>query len=245
MAAQGFTQQVIHPLVGSLVAGVAGAKPSATPPTTGGKKGGKFKKLTPEQASAFLGFNTIDLVKYVPRPPNPMDQALAWSAIVHEHLSPEGAATRVSDAYFSLREIYSAANPTDPECGGMPPAMAIINVPAEGFAFIASVVRGQRAGVTGPMKNLHPRLKQAAAGKNHRTGFACAEMHALNGLLFALEEEHHVLKGAEARIFGTPDGEDAGRDGGKKYMPPCQDAASGVGCHTVLTALGVQFLKSG
>ncbi len=185
----------------------------------------------------------MSLQQYVPNPPNPRDNALAWSSVIHENLSHEGAASRVSDAYFTMREIYSEATPADPECAGMPAAMAVINIPSMETAFLASVVRGQHAGVTGPTRNLHNLLRSVVGGGKHRTDFACAEMHALNNLLWA--SQGVVPEGAAARIFGTPDGEDTGKNGAKKFMAPCQTSAGGVGCATVLTALGVDFLKTG
>ena len=250
MAAPGFTEKVLHPAVGSLIGGMAGANPSTSSPTgtaapmqTKGKRN-KFKKLTPEQAGAFLGMGTMPLQRYVPQPPNPRDTAIAWSSTLEEGLSSEGAKGRLSDAYFAMRESYSQEFPEDIDCASMPAAMALINIPSEQTAFIASVVKRQNPGVTGPMRVLHPMIMAAMpAGQRHRTNFACAEMHALNNLLLAYNGA--VPTDAEARVFGTPDGEDPGKNGAKKFMPPCQTSAQGVGCSTVLASLGVGFLRSG
>ncbi len=244
-----FTGEVLHPFVGGFVSSVVGANTSTAAPASINAPGrtrskrNKFQKLTPEQESSFLGTGTVPLQRYEPHPPNQRDKALAWSSTIQERLDHQGAANRVSNAYFTMRDIYSAANPSDLACAGMPAAMAVIYIPSLGTSFYASVIRGQQAGVTGPMSNLHPALTNAVAGQRHRTDFACAEMHALNSMLHALLGQ--VPADAAARIFGTPDGEDSGRNGAKKYMAPCQNSASGVGCTAVLTALGVGFLKTG
>ena len=246
METSGFTEKVLHPVAGSLISGIAGAKPSTgtgAPVQTKGKRN-KFKKLTPAQQAAFLGMGTMPLQKYVPQPPNPRDTAIAWFSTLEEDLSPEGAKGRLNDAYFAMREAYSQEFPADTDGAELPAAMALINIPSEQTAFIASVVKRQNPGVTGPMRHLHPKIMAAVpAGGRHRTNFACAEMHCLNNMLWAYDGQ--VPPDAEARVFGTPDGEDPGKNGGKKFMPPCQTSAQGVGCSTVLEALGVGFLKSG
>ena len=249
MASPGFTQQVLHPIVGGLISGMAGAEPSTSSTTTAAPaktkaKRNKFKKLTPEQEAAFLGMGTMPLQRYIPQPLNPRDTAIAWSTILEESLSSEAAKGRLNDAYFTMRESYSQEFPADVDCARMPAAMAMINIPSEQIAYVASVVKRQNPGVTGPMRVLHQGLVMALpAGRTHRTNFACAEMHALNNFLLAYDGD--MPADAEMRVFGTPDGEDTGRNGAKKFMPPCQTSEQGIGCATVLTALGVRFLTTG
>jgi len=162
--------------------------------------------------------------------------------MIQECLDHQEITNQINNVYFIMQDIYSAINSSDLTCINMFVAMIIIYILSLETSFYAFVIREQQVDVTSFMSNLHSALTNVIAEQKHRTNFACVKMHALNSMLHALLEQ--VSANAATRIFETLNEENSGRNEATKYMMPCQNSASDVGCTAVLTTLSVRFLKT-
>ncbi|MCJ1391485.1 hypothetical protein MMC18_004349 [Xylographa bjoerkii] len=165
--------------------------------------------------------------------------ALAYSGTGRNDpsISPDQMGYKVTDAYHDMQKQHAQTNQDENK---FPASMAGISIPGQGQQF-ASSVRGGTAGTTGPLKDVHPALQAAIpAGCTHRTDLKCAEMHATNDILYRTSGQ--VPPDTHIKTFGTPNSEDGGAAGGKKFMDPCLDEAGTrkVGCRTVLDRLNIK-----
>ncbi|KAK3171026.1 hypothetical protein OEA41_003110 [Lepraria neglecta] len=171
--------------------------------------------------------------KFVPM----KEEYLGFGKDQNKEMDEVQAKSILSDTYWAMTKESKTAFPDDIHGAGTPATLAIINVPSQQTAWLATSARNGR----GPMVNVHPTLAAAVgAGNTHRTSFAGAEMHAVNRVLQSLG---NVPEDAGAKIFGTPGGQDPGPEGGKIFLQPYQSVGNAVGCQVVLKNLGIPLMK--
>ena len=144
--------------------------------------------------------------------------AVAWYTDQNKEMDEVQTKSILSDTYWAMTKEYKTAFSDDIHGAGTPATLAIINVPSQQTAWLATSVRNGR----GPMVNVHPTLAAAVgAGNTHRTSLACAEMHAVKRVLQSLGS---VSEDAGAKNFGTPDWQRPGARGREDIpatMPEC------------------------
>ena len=179
---------------------------------------------------------------------NQINNTDSWSSI-EDGGSPDSLKGRTKDAYNQMMLSYRDAQDDTYTPSALTGFYAYNPRTQTSKTYLASVVKntyvnGAERPANGPLSRMHPTLDEAVGrGNAHRTGFACAEMHALNIMLWDTNPagERGVKVEGFMVTHGTPDKEDKGAKGGKMTMVPCLSTAAGMGCGEVLGKVGVEF----
>jgi hypothetical protein len=193
-----------------------------------------------------IGFGQVSGFAQSP-PGNPV----FWAKQENGELDLINLKARTADAFTAMINSYA---PDDPSVPSAISGLNALDPTTRTFkTYLASSIKyalmnaATRRPTTGPLARMHPSLHVAVGAENaHRTNFSCAEMHAVNNMLW---DTNPAGDNAALRIQGTivtkgtPDALDRGSGGGKATMLPClsEGAADILGCKAVLTNLGVNF----
>jgi len=206
--------------------------------TMSGKAKAKMVPMDPSK----LGFGQIPSFER-----KQADGTDSWKGQEDGEKDPGALAIRTADAYATMIKSYVADE--------APSAISGLNAwnprTKTWTTYLASVVKksyippGTRRPANGPLSRMHATLNAVVGANVHRTGFSCAEMNAVNNMLWDVDQTGRdatlQIKGLIV-TKGTPDKDDKGPGGGKATMVPCSSTGPGVlGCGDVLQRLGVTF----
>jgi hypothetical protein len=208
--------------------------------------GRRYKPLSAAQAKDMIGFGQVTGFAQSP-PGNPV----FWATQENGKRDLSELTARTADAFTAMINSYAPGNPSVSSAisglHALDPTSGTFKI------YLASSIKyalppnaATRRPTTGPLPRMHPSLHVAVGAENtHRTNFSCAEMHAVNNMLWdtnpagdnaALQIQGMIVTN------GTSNALDRGSGGGKATMLPClSERADMLGCKAVLTDLGVDF----